>query len=173
MRGRPDRSTLPVYCFYDEFGHSTIPNFVSTANTIRGYKVSLSIVLQSISQLNARYGRDYAYSIQGGFNTNLAYSGADPETAKFFETIIGRQRITQLPNEVKDFKEQYREQNLMNANEVRTMEQDEVLIVSTNRNPVLTKCTPFFKQGRFSRMTKKGAFPTKSKAPSAVQYVKL
>lgn len=54
MRKLPpkDRRTryLPCYVRYDEFGHSTIPNLVSTANTIRGYRVSLSIVLQSIAQ---------------------------------------------------------------------------------------------------------------------------
>ncbi len=173
MRKLPGRKTLPVYCFYDEFGHSTIPNFVSTANTIRGYKVSLSIVLQSISQLNARYGRDYAYSIQGGFNTNLAYSGSDPETAKFFENIIGKQRITQLPNNLQQFSENYREQNLINANEVRTLDQDKVLIVSTNRNPVLTKSTPFFELGRFKNLAKKPPYPVNTKTPSAVSYVKL
>ncbi|MDC0947968.1 type IV secretory system conjugative DNA transfer family protein [Gammaproteobacteria bacterium] len=173
MRKMPSKSTLPVYCFYDEFGHSTIPNFVSTANTIRGYKVSLSIVLQSISQLNARYGRDYAYSIQGGFNTNLTYSGADPETAKFFETIIGRKRVTQLPNNVQNYNEQYREENLINSNEVRTLGQDQVLIVSTNRDPVLTRATPFFTQGRFKRMVNKGAYTPSASMPDAVKYVSL
>jgi type IV secretion system protein VirD4 len=173
MREMPSKSTLPVYCFFDEFGHATIPNFVSTANTIRGYKVSLSIVLQSISQLNARYGRDYAYSIQGGFNTNLAYSGADPETAKFFETIIGRKRITQLPNDLKHYNEQYREENLMNANEVRTMDSDQVLIVSTNRDPVLMHSEAFFQQWRFKRMVKKGMHPTQSNTPKSVKYVTL
>ena len=57
MREMPGRRDLPIYVLYDEFGHSTIPNFVSTANTIRGYKVSLSIVLQAIGQLNARFKR--------------------------------------------------------------------------------------------------------------------
>ena len=46
MRKTPpkDKRTpyLPAYVLYDEFGHSTIPDFVSTANTIRGYRVSLS-----------------------------------------------------------------------------------------------------------------------------------
>jgi len=88
MRELPDNKTLPVYILYDEFGHSSIPNFVSTANTIRGYKVSLSIILQSISQLNARYGRDYANSIQGGFNTYLAYSGSDPDVIPPFLTSV-------------------------------------------------------------------------------------
>ena len=77
MRRMPDRHTLPLYVLYDEFGHSTIPSFVSVANTIRGYKVSLSIVLQSLAQLSARYGPDYSRSIQGGFMTYLAYAGSD------------------------------------------------------------------------------------------------
>ena len=53
------------FLLYDEFGHSTIPHFVETANTIRAYKVSLSIVLQSISQLNSKYGQNDANSILG------------------------------------------------------------------------------------------------------------
>ncbi len=173
MRQMPDKKTLPVYCFYDEFGHSTIPNFVSTANTIRGYKVSLSIVLQSISQLNARYGKDYADSIRGGFSTNMTYAGADPETAKFFESIIGRKRITQLPNNLQQFNEQYREENLMNSGDVRMMDSDQVLIVSSNRKPVLTKSTPYFVQGRFKRMIKKGMYRPDHSMPNAVRYVSL
>jgi len=173
MRKLPSSTTLPVYVLYDEFGHSTIPNFVSTANTIRGYKVSISIILQSISQLNARYGRDYAYSIQGGFNTYLAYSGSDPETASFFEKIIGKQRITQLPNSMQHFVENYREQNLMNSNEVRTMEKDRVLIVTTNKNPVLIKSYPFFETSRFKRMTSREAYRTSSRVTDQIKYIEL
>lgn len=173
MRSLPGRTNLPVYCLYDEFGHSTIPNFVSTANTIRGYGVSLSVVLQSISQLSNRYGREYAESIQGGFGTYLTYAGADPQTAQFFEQIIGRKRITQLPSDVHHYNEHYREQNLMNANEVRTMQSDEVLIVSGNRNPVLAKSQPFFTQGRFKRMPRIGQAPIVANAPTSLQFVSL
>lgn len=173
MRKMPTRSTLPVYVLYDEFGHSTIPSFVSTANTIRGYKVSISIILQSISQLNARYGRDYAYSIQGGFNTYVAYSGSDPETASFFERVIGKQRITQLPNNMQHFVENYREQNLMNSNEVRTIEKDKVLIVTTNKNPVLIKSYPFFESIKFKRMTTLKPYRTLSSVTDRIKYVEL
>ena len=173
MREMPKKRTLPVYVFYDEFGHSTIPNFVSTANTIRGYKVSISIVLQSIRQLDARYGQDYAYSIQGGFNTNLSYAGADPETSRFFETIIGKKRITLLPNDLQHFNESYREENLINAAEVRTLDQDQVLIVSTNRDPVLTRATPYFKKGKFKRVSAKAPASPKQSSVPRVSYVSL
>lgn len=156
MRSMPTKKTLPCYVFYDEFGHGTIPNFVSTANTIRGYKVSLSIILQSISQLSARYGKDYAESIQGGFNTYLTYSGADPQTASLFEKIIGHVRERQK-KDLDDTTDQYREYNLLNASEVRTIKEDEVLIVSSNRQPVLLKTLPFFKNGFFKRKVKLGA----------------
>ncbi len=120
MRSLPDPASLPVYILYDEFGHSTIPGFVSVANTIRGYRVSLSIVLQSISQLSARYGQDYARSIQGGFTTYLTYSGSDPETARFFEQVSGKV-IEHTEAEDADAQSQHHEYNLLNADAVRRL----------------------------------------------------
>lgn len=172
MRKTPTKKTLPVYVLYDEFGHSTIPNFVSTANTIRGYKVSLSIVLQSIAQLNARYGRDYAQSIQGGFNTALAYAGSDPETASFFERIIGKTRVYQVPD-IMNHMEHYREQNLLNANEIRTMKTEEVLIVSGNQNPILIPSRAYFQVGWMKRATNKPPAPVESASIISLQYVPL
>ncbi len=156
MRKIPDRKTLPVYILYDEFGHSSIPNFVSTANTIRGYQVSLSIILQSISQLDARYGKDYAQSIQGGFNTYLTYAGADSQTSSFFERIIGKVRERQK-REIDDPTDQYREFNLMNAAEVRMIGSDQALIVSGNRQAVKLKTTPYFENWKFRKQARKGA----------------
>ena len=53
------------------------------------------IVLQSILQLYARYRQDMARSTQNGFNTDLTYAGSDPETAQFFERVIGKVRERQ------------------------------------------------------------------------------
>jgi type IV secretory pathway TraG/TraD family ATPase VirD4 len=46
---------LPIYCLLDEFGNMTIPNFSTVITTIRKYKVSLSILLQSLTQLEKNY----------------------------------------------------------------------------------------------------------------------
>jgi len=173
MRNMPNRKTLPVYILYDEFGHSSIPNFVSTANTIRGYKVSLSIILQSISQLNARYGKEYADSIQGGFNTYLTYSGADPKTASFFENIIGKVRERQR-KEFDDTTDQYREYNLMNSGEIRMIESNQALIVSGNRQAVKLKTTPYFENWKFKRQARKGACKVEIRGDDeSLQYVRL
>ncbi len=173
MRKIPDRKTLPLYVFYDEFGHSTIPNFVSTANTIRAYKVSISVVLQSISQLSTRYGKESAETIKGGFATYLTYSGSDPETTQFFELIMGRSRITQYSGGSKGFDEKYREENLMNSAEVRMLEDDEVLIVSSNRQPAKIRTKAYFEQAKLNRITKKPPLPIKKKILTPLRYTQL
>lgn len=151
MRRMPDRRTLPLYILYDEFGHSTIPSFVSVANTIRGYKVSLSIVLQSLAQLSARYGRDYALSIQGGFNTYLAYSGSDQETAQFFEAVSGKVIETRR-NTIEEIIEQRYEYNLLNADAIRRIGTSQAVLVSANQNPGIIETMPYFQHGRFKRI---------------------
>ena len=173
MRELPSKRTLPVYVLYDEFGHSTIPNFVETANTIRAYKISLSIVLQSISQLSSKYGKDDANSVLGGFASYLCYAGSDPETASFFGRIIGRTRITQRPDVFDHNTEQYREQNLINANEVRTMKDSEVLIVTKNRLPVQVNSKGFYQLGKFKLLVRKGSADLPSVTPPTPQYIVL
>lgn len=172
MRKIPDHHTLPLYVLYDEFGHSTIPNFVSTANTIRAYKVSLSIVLQSIAQLSAKYGKDTAQAIQGGFHTAIAYAGSDPETAIFFERIIGKTRYYQTPDYLNPI-EQYREQSLILSNEIRTMKSEEVLIVSGNQDPVLIPSRAYFQVGWMKRATSRPPAPVETGAGGRLEYVRL
>ena len=158
MRQLPAERDLPIYVLYDEFGHATLPNFIATANTIRKYKVSLSIVLQSIAQLNARYGRDVAQAMRGGFSTYLTYSGSDPETTQFFEKIIGQVRERQR-QDFDDHMDKYQEYNLLNASEIRTIPDGTALMVSGNRNPVLMKVVAHYKNRAFARALHMGAAP--------------
>ncbi len=151
MRRMPTPATLPCYILYDEFGHSMIPSFVSVANTIRGYRVSLSIVLQSIAQLSARYGRDYALSIQGGFNTYLTYSGADLETARFFETIAGKVIETRR-DKIEDITAQRYEYNLLNADAVRRIGDNQAVLVSANKNPGILETRGYFEDWRLKKI---------------------
>ena len=149
-----NNKSLPVYILYDEFGNSYISDFVSVANTIRGYGVSLSIILQSISQLAMRYDQKTAESIQGAINTNICLAGADPVTADYFSHLSGKVRETQKRGNIYDLSNQntdYREYNLLNSNEVRTMQDNEALIISKNRNPVKLKTKPYYEERKFNR----------------------
>ena len=156
MRQVPGKHDLPLYVLYDEFGHSTLPGFVSTANTIRAYKVSLTIVLQSIAQLSARYGVAVADAIQGGFNTAITYPGSDPETCLFFEKLAGKVRERQRKF-LTATTDTYREFNLLNASDIRTLQPGGTLVVSTNRNPVLIAAKGYFEERRFKKLAALGA----------------
>jgi len=140
----------PAYILYDEFGNSFIPDFMSVANTIRGYGVSLSIVLQTISQLEEKYTRSGALAIQGAMNTNVCLSGADPATANYFSDVSGRVRDTQL-RDIADPMVNRQEYNLINSNEVRTMDEDQVLIISKNRNPAIIPIKPFYELRKWTK----------------------
>ena len=100
---------------------------------IRGYQVSLSIILQSISQLGFRYGKAGSDSIQGAINTHICLSGSDPTTSNYFSDLSGRVRERQL-RQYSDHNSDYREYNLLNPNEVRTMQDGQVLVVSNQKN---------------------------------------
>jgi type IV secretory pathway TraG/TraD family ATPase VirD4 len=172
MRKLPNKRDLPIYILYDEFGHSTIPNFVSTSNTIRGYNVSLSIVLQSISQLSARYGRDYALAIQGGFATYITYSGSDQETTTFFERKIGKVRERQK-EDITNITDHYKEYNLINANEIRTIADDKGLLISSNNNPVLFKSKGYYEIRKYLKMSKFGSVNIPISNKKMPEFIKL
>ena len=142
--------SLPVYILYDEFGNSFINDFVSVATTIRGYGVSLSIVLQSSSQLPMKYGVETSKAIQGGFNTNMCLCAADLVTADYFSQLCGRvvEKRTKYERDLVPTREEY---NLFNSDAVRTMEEDECLIISKNRHPLRLSMTPFYMNRKFKK----------------------
>ena len=165
--------SLPVYILYDEFGNSYISDFVSVANTIRGYGVSLSIILQSISQLGMRYGQKTAEAIQGAFNTNICLSSSDPVTADYFSNLSGRVRERQI-RRFDDTNSDYREYNLLNSDEVRTIGDNESLVISKNRHPVKINVTPYFANRVFKKAS---IFPMTNDSinmhSTEIEYVRL
>jgi type IV secretory pathway TraG/TraD family ATPase VirD4 len=69
--------------------------------------------------------------------------------------------------------ENYREQNLLNANEIRTMQSDEVLIVSGNAQPVLIPSKGYFEVWRMKRATRLPPVPVEAGGKRALEWVKL
>jgi hypothetical protein len=76
------RLPVPVDVHIDDFGtHIVIPSFENMIATVRSRNISISIILQSFSQLHARYGEN-AQTIIACCDTLLYYGGNDVETAK-------------------------------------------------------------------------------------------
>lgn len=89
----PTKNDYAIYCLLDEFGNMQIPKFSSVITTIRKYKVSISIILQNLSQIESKYSKEEANTIlNGGIATKLIYSGADLDLATKLEKMFGQKK---------------------------------------------------------------------------------
>ena len=78
----PHRLPIPVDIHLDDFGtHIVIPSFENIIATVRSRGISISIILQSFSQLNERYGES-AQTMIACCDTLLYYGGNDVFTAE-------------------------------------------------------------------------------------------
>ena len=81
---------LPVTLYLDDFAAAAkIPDFDMTISIIRSRNISVSIMLQSLSQLTHMYGKDSATTIINNCDTILYLGGGhDLETAEFISSHI-------------------------------------------------------------------------------------
>lgn len=165
------KNSMPVYCLLDEFAHLSIPHFSSIITTTRARRVSLSLVLQSISQLEERYGRNGAHTIlHGGCASQLYFSGMDIDTARMLRETLGEVSVeTLLANG------QFRKDKepLMTSAAIRSMADNEVIYLYGNKRPMRLKLTPYYDQAEMLRRTKTAYKLPKIAPLSAVCYVPI
>ena len=81
---RPDsRLQIPVRLYLDDFANLIIPDVDKTIAVIRSREISVSIVLQSVTQLEGLYGHDKAMTIIDNCDHLLYLGGQSVETARF------------------------------------------------------------------------------------------
>ena len=81
---RPDnRLQIPVRLYLDDFANLIIPDVDKTISVIRSREISVSIVLQSVTQLEGLYGHDKAMTIIDNCDHLLYLGGQSVETARF------------------------------------------------------------------------------------------
>lgn len=81
---RPDnRLNIPVRLYLDDFANLNIPDFDKTISVIRSREISVSVVLQSVTQLESGYGHSKAMTIIDNCDHLLYLGGQSLETARF------------------------------------------------------------------------------------------
>ena len=81
---RPDnRLQIPVRLYLDDFANLMVPDMDKTISIIRSREISVSLVLQSISQLTGLYGHAKAMTIIDNCDHLLYLGGQSLETAQF------------------------------------------------------------------------------------------
>jgi type IV secretory pathway TraG/TraD family ATPase VirD4 len=163
--------SLPIYFLLDEFGHLTIPDFPAIITTTRQRRISLSIVLQSLSQLEDRYGKPGAHTVlNGGVASRIFFSGMDIDTATELSRTVGDVHL-----EYMDAKGNVRleRQALMTPPALRAMPDNQVLYLFANKRPALLTVTPYFESRDMSRRTKMAPYRGAVRKVGAVELVPL
>jgi type IV secretion system protein VirD4 len=84
-----EQTCRPVLLLIDEGGRTAIPSLHDATSTVSGRGVSIWLVIQSLEQLSAVYGRDRGNIIRGNCDTQLYYRPNDLSTASYLEARLG------------------------------------------------------------------------------------
>ena len=75
---------IPVRLYLDDFATNLyIPDFDKIISVIRSREISVSVILQNITQLDTLYGHPAARTIMNNCDSQLYLGGQDPETAEY------------------------------------------------------------------------------------------
>ncbi len=86
-----------MYFVLDEFGNlPKIENLDNAVTVARSRGMRFLFVLQSFSQLNAKYGKDVADTVKSNCNIKIFIGSDDPETRKEFSELCGQKKIKSL-----------------------------------------------------------------------------
>ena len=84
------KNCRPVLLLIDEAGRTAIPSLADHATTVVGRGVSLWIAVQSLSQLDAVYGKTRASVLRDNMESQIYYRPSNQQTADYLERCLGR-----------------------------------------------------------------------------------
>lgn len=87
---------VPVRLFLDDFGNLKIENFDQFISVVRSREIWVTILCQSVAQLQRTYGPFGASCIIGNCDIQLVLGFQDAETAQYFTYRADRQKSTLL-----------------------------------------------------------------------------
>jgi type IV secretion system protein VirD4 len=122
---------LQIYCLFDEFTNcGIVPSISKLLSTLRKHNVSIVAAIQSLNQLYTLYGELLGKEISELFKTTLVCNGLR-DSAEYISNLLGIKEYQE--------KEVTKTKPLMTADEVRRLEDDDILIICKNKRPVIDK----------------------------------
>lgn len=134
----------PVLLVVDEAGRTAIPTLAEHATTVVGRGISLWLAIQSLSQLEAVYGKVRAQVLRDNMESQLYYRPTDLATAKYLEDRLGSQSAYAHSTTLREGEETSqgfaeRPVPLLAAQEVLQLKDDEVIGFHRNLPPFQMK----------------------------------
>jgi type IV secretion system protein VirD4 len=130
----------PVLLLIDEASRTAIPALSDHATTVVGRGIYLWIAVQSLSQLEAAYGRDRAQVLKDNMETHLYYPPNDIDTAKHIEEWLGQKSEYAHSTTAKEGEEtseglSERPIPLLTAQEISQLSDEEVICFHRRMHP--------------------------------------
>ena len=150
------RKSLPIHILADEFANiGMISNMGTHASTMRSRKISLNACLQSITQLQQIYGVNNAKAILNNLKTKMIYpSLSDEETLSYISKLCGEKEIevcSRSENKNGSSKSYSKTRTRMfSESDLRCLNDDELLIVLSNKMPILGEQNTYYKDKKYT-----------------------
>ena len=137
---------VPTFFILDEFANiGKIPDFDKKISTSRSRKISFSVILQNLDQLEAVY-KEAHETIMGNCDTHLFLGSNSQKTVEYFSKALGEKTIFResesVNNDRADWKQgkSVSEQNMARAlltpDELRRLDPDQCIIYEKGLKPI-------------------------------------
>lgn len=155
---------LPVQTFFilDEFANiGKIPDFDKKISTSRSRKISFSVILQNLDQLEAVYEKSYE-TIIGNCDTHVFLGSNSQKTVEYFSKALGEKTIERRSVSVNKDKHNWRQgesvsdqvmaRALMTPDELRRMNNDLCIIFEKGVKPIKARKFYYFETGMAKKL---------------------
>ena len=155
---------VPTYFILDEFANiGQIPDFDQKISTSRSRKISFSVILQNLDQLEALYERSYE-TIMGNCDTHLFLGSNSSKTLEYFSKALGEKTIERDSISVnkdkhnwrtgKSVSDQVMARALLTPDELRRFDNDYCIIFEKGVRPIKAKKFYYFKHPMSRKLEK-------------------
>ena len=147
---------MPTYFILDEFANiGKIPDFDKKISTSRSRKISFSVILQNLDQLEAIYEKSYE-TIIGNCDTHIFLGSNSQKTVEYFSKALGEKTISHKSNSINRDKQYHKTgfsnsdqimaRALMTPDELRRMDNDLCIIFEKGLKPIKANKFYYFKK---------------------------
>ncbi len=143
----PSKNDKSIFVILEECSELKIPVLPAATANVRKYNCGIQISLQYFGQLKNNYTENEAEAIKANCFVKCYLPNAPLDTCKELSTLLGS---FQYLND----KEQKQTRLLMTPDEIRTMEDDQALILCGRYRPILAKTTPYYKHFNYKRYSR-------------------
>lgn len=156
---------VPTYFILDEFANiGKIPDFDKKISTSRSRKLSFSVILQNLDQLEAVYEKSYE-TIIGNCDTHVFLGSNSYKTVEYFSKALGEKTIERDSISINKDRQYFRTgqsisdqvmaRALMTPDELRRMDNDLCIIFEKGIKPVKANKFYYFKHKNMANSLRK------------------